>query len=662
MALTLTVTNAGRAALVNADNSGTAPVIIAKVGLTATAVTPTAADTVLPGEHKRVATLSGGVVADDTIHVLVRDESSDVYTVRSVGLYLADDTLFGIYGQAEVLLEKSAQALLLLPIDVMFADIAAASISFGDANFLNPPATTTTQGVVELATEAEAETGTDTVRAVTPKGMKSAVTSWLNSRLGAGAPSTFIKSLLTIASAAALRVELGIKGAALKDEGANNGLDADLLDGQHGSYYANVPDRLGYIPWGPNNDGAGSGLDAGMLAGQLPTYYTNIVQRLGFTPVNKAGDSMPGVLTVSDGGGNARLWPNGDSTLSRAGGTSGCLYLNAANTRYLFNNGSAYELPGQQLYVNGSVSWNAGNDGAGSGLDADLLDGVQGSAFARLDGSTRFTGGVAVQSEQQALFKAASGSNPTVIHRNDGANYYILLSNPSLTFNTEWNALRPLTIDLTTGVLSSANGQNFSGGLTSIGSIRRDASFYFDLLNGGALINLDYNDYQIYDRANDIFRMVIGGQNRLIIPLNGNLDFYGTQGFYFNGNLLMHHGNDGAGSGFDADLLDGYQSSDFAKYADFASSHAASGYQKLPGGLILQWGSFVGPVNSSVSVAFPTAFTSFCQLQISGQAGSNGDGTASENGAYETSLSLTGFTAWSPQNVSYTQRWIAIGK
>jgi hypothetical protein len=33
------------------------------------------------------------------------------------------------------------------------------------------------------------------------------------------------------------------------------------------------------------------------------------------------------------------------------------------------------------LAVNGAVVWNAGNDGAGSGLDADLLDGQQGSYY-----------------------------------------------------------------------------------------------------------------------------------------------------------------------------------------------------------------------------------------------------------------------------------------
>jgi hypothetical protein len=224
MGLTAIVTNAGRAALVNAANTGTRAVTIAQVGLSGTALAPEAGATVLPGQFKTIATLSGDVVADDTIHLIVRDESADVFTVRSLALYLADGTLFALYGQADVLLEKSAQALMLLAIDIRFEDVDASAITFGDTNFLNPPATTERQGVVELATVAEAQAGIDALRALTPQAARSAILGWL-----------------------------------LAQDGAGCGLDADLLDGQQGSWYTNIAARLGYVPWGPTNDGAGSG-------------------------------------------------------------------------------------------------------------------------------------------------------------------------------------------------------------------------------------------------------------------------------------------------------------------------------------------------------------------------------------------------------------------
>ena len=48
-----------------------------------------------------------------------------------------------------------------------------------------------------------------------------------------------------------------------------------------------------------------------------------------------------------------------------------------------------------QGHISGTV-WHSGNDGSGSGLDADLLDGVQGSNYARTDISETFAGAITV--------------------------------------------------------------------------------------------------------------------------------------------------------------------------------------------------------------------------------------------------------------------------
>ena len=64
---------------------------------------------------------------------------------------------------------------------------------------------------------------------------------------------------------------------------------------------------------------------------------------------------------------------------------------------------------------------------------------------------------------------------------------------------------------------------------------------------------------------------------------------------------------DGAGSGLDADLLRGLP-------ADFTSSIAANGYQKLPSGLIIQWGTIVGVTDSNANlyvtlpISYPTTY------------------------------------------------------
>lgn len=230
MALTLNVTDAGRAAMRNPQGDGTNAVRIATVGVTATAFVSGGP---LPAEIKRLATIAGGATAPDTIHVTISDTGTDVYSVRGYGFYLADGTLFASYGQADVIVEKSAQATMMLAVDVKFTAIDATQITFGDSNFSNAAATTDTLGVVRLASDAEAIAGADAQKALTAKSLLAA----LNDRLGAGAPSAFVKTLLTKASVLAFCTALGIRGAAQYDTGSGNGLDADLLDGKDGAYY-----------------------------------------------------------------------------------------------------------------------------------------------------------------------------------------------------------------------------------------------------------------------------------------------------------------------------------------------------------------------------------------------------------------------------------------
>ncbi|HRE35897.1 MAG TPA: hypothetical protein PK217_12585, partial [Sphingopyxis terrae] len=203
MAITIIVTNAGRAALVNAANTGTNAVTITQLGITATAFAADPAQLALPGEIKRIASVAGVVVADDAIHVTASDVTTDAYTMRGFALYLADGTLFALYGQAGAILNKTAESMMLLAADIAFADIDATMIEFGDTNFVLPPATTEILGLVELATTAEGQGGSDNSRALTPYVGKQSVLGWL-----------------------------------LSQDGAGSGLDADLLDGLHASAFA----------------------------------------------------------------------------------------------------------------------------------------------------------------------------------------------------------------------------------------------------------------------------------------------------------------------------------------------------------------------------------------------------------------------------------------
>lgn len=167
--LVLTLTNAGFAALRAA--AGTNAIVVAQLGLSARAVTMAPTLTALPDEHRRLATVSGAAVDDRTVHLVARDTSDATYVVRSIGVYLADGTLFAAYSQPDPIFEKARVATYLQAIDLRLQSGEAQLVQFGDANFLYPPATQSTRGVAEIATEGEVDAGTDDTCIVTPLGL-----------------------------------------------------------------------------------------------------------------------------------------------------------------------------------------------------------------------------------------------------------------------------------------------------------------------------------------------------------------------------------------------------------------------------------------------------------------------------------------------------------
>jgi len=177
--LQITITDAGRAALPNGPNTGTSAVTISHVGVSSVHTTGSLKSlTALPGEVKRVTTFGGDIVADDVIHVTINDETSDVYSVRAFGLYLSTGVLFAVFSSQDVVVEKSAGAMVLLSADITFKTLDTAVIQFGGTGFINPPATTERLGVVELATWEESAAGNRADVVVTPFGLLKTLQSW----------------------------------------------------------------------------------------------------------------------------------------------------------------------------------------------------------------------------------------------------------------------------------------------------------------------------------------------------------------------------------------------------------------------------------------------------------------------------------------------------
>ena len=219
-ALYLSLTDAGLAAVQAA--SGTDPVVIAELGLTATPFTVAPTLTALPGEFKRIAAVSGVAAAANVTHMTAYDTSADVWNATGLGLWLADGTLFAVVSASSTIINKAAPAFALIGFDIAFNADLAGSIAFGDPIFTNPPATTEMRGLIELATQGEANAGTDAQRAVTPATAKTALIPWLGF-------TPLDQALYTAASVLARLITV---------DGSGSGVDADLLDGQHAAQLA----------------------------------------------------------------------------------------------------------------------------------------------------------------------------------------------------------------------------------------------------------------------------------------------------------------------------------------------------------------------------------------------------------------------------------------
>ena len=292
-------------------------------------------------------------------------------------------------------------------------------------------------------------------------------------------------------------------------------LAADLLDFNGAADFSAVPTVAGSAIWHAGNDGAGSGLDADTLDGVQGSEYARRSAQNTFTQhqflsyggpalqfvdtdgasdeqrirwLNDAGNFSLQVLTDAGGfGANAMV-------VRRTGTTVDEIELNA--TVLDFNGATDFSAVPT---VGGSAIWHAGNDGAGSGLDADTLDGVQGSAFAQLSGAT-FTDTVTINSA--------------------GTNIGLAL------ISTDPQSIITMTDD-TTGA--------------------------------GA------NDDIAISRLGDTLSLWSSGAARLTLGSTGEMTL--TETPYVNSNQIWHAGNDGAGSGLDADTLDGVQASAFATLA-----------------------------------------------------------------------------------------------
>ena len=164
------------------------------------------------------------------------------------------------------------------------------------------------------------------------------------------------------------------------NDGTGSGLDADLLDGQHGSYYYAASNPNGYtndqtaaeiLTAIKTVDGAGSGLDADLLDG-----YGSSASAGNNTVVRR---SSGGYIFANYFNTTPNTVSSGITQICVESGNDGYIrHGSAAGVRTFLNveNGATADQSASEILTAVKTV-----DGSGSGLDADLLDGQHGSYY-----------------------------------------------------------------------------------------------------------------------------------------------------------------------------------------------------------------------------------------------------------------------------------------
>ncbi|MFP5300059.1 tail fiber domain-containing protein [Cobetia sp. SIMBA_158] len=292
----------------------------------------------------------------------------------------------------------------------------------------------------------------------------------------------------------------------------------------------------------------------------------------------------PGTYGVNmglSGGGDPQLQLQGDGDTNTSPHIDFSTGLSSDyDVRLLLNGTDRLSLLGVDdtngFLVNGYKVFHAGNGGAGSGLDADKLDGVQGSQFLRSDTTDAFTGeitgnililgGGQIQNSGAALqVNGFSRMGSIWLHEGDTPE---ATPGKKLT-NTDgdliWSGSQVWTdANATAKALTQMQKYGLGGSGISTSDVNLDglvASGFYGMYQStqNAWAGQASGDTMIHARWGSNHASQIGmGQT-------GELHFR-TQndGTWTAWHEVWHTGNDGAGSGLDADKLDGQHASHFA--------------------------------------------------------------------------------------------------
>ena len=293
-------------------------------------------------------------------------------------------------------------------------------------------------------------------------------------------------------------------GIVWKSPGLNVG-DADLLDGLDSTQFlrSDADDEFtGNITGSGTISITGSYIEVGRTSGSVAMTIND-----GYGNANVAFNHRSGVPDVD--GSSARIETPVDSTTAKfifelADSVTSGIATGMTRTLMLTTSDITYK--------NNTV-WHAGNDGAGSGLNADLLDSIDSSSFLRSDANDGFSGVLSGSSGSRISFSNSDTSYDTAGEIPTSGTHLIAGADNGNSTGT------PANINL-----YSWNGVGFGPSITGEAITKGELSHLFNVRNGdatfiGSLTCVNVNSTSDINLKKDI--EVVTDATYLIKQLNG---------------------------------------------------------------------------------------------------------------------------------------------
>ena len=320
-----------------------------------------------------------------------------------------------------------------------------------------------------------------------------------------------------------------------------------------------------YEIWHSGNMGSGSGLDADTVDGYSSSELAKLNEENTFSEANTSNGAL--IFNADKGVRSNRggSWPN--ASLARMGGSEAdpvAVLGDIQAKTYIYYKDMLLANDGNGSYT----LWHQGNDGAGSGLDADLLDGQHASEFINKSGDEmtdelRFPDYVVYERS----FSMIENATPQyILLCKNAANQNV---NGSIKLGRTSGHYQSAQLNI---IVSSGTAELPYGTILSLQSTQENEEYNLVTVtyNSTSYIAVKYSGNRYPNTGSATFSGRLQGDANSLkvftsLDLTNEAPLRSNRKFEINGDTIWHGGNDGAGSGLDADKLDGLQSTSFAR-------------------------------------------------------------------------------------------------